>query len=109
MRMDISAPSGLWMFIAVIVAATAVLQLAFEGLILALGSLVVWALSAGRIKVGERRSFGKPPPKLHGGTVFYFENAQWYVYQNYVGLIGLLAVVLLLSAIFGASVWVNAH
>ena len=107
--MDIPAPTNLWTVLAVIVAIVVVLQFAFEGLILALGSVLVWALSAGRIKVGERRSLGKPPPKLHGGNVFYFEESQCYVYQNYVVLIGLVAALLSLAAIFGASFWANAH
>jgi hypothetical protein len=107
--MDIPAPTNLWMVLAVILAIVVVLQLAFEGLILALGSVVVWALSAGRIKVGERRSLGKPPPKLTGGNFFYFEESRCYVYQNYVVLIGLVTVLLVLTAIFGASFWANAH
>jgi hypothetical protein len=107
--MDIPAPTNLWTVLAIIVAFAVVLQFAFEGLVLALGSLVVWAVSAGRIKVGERRSLGKVPPKLNGGSVFYYEDSHCYVYQNYVVLIGLISVLLLLSAIFGASFWVNAH
>jgi hypothetical protein len=107
--MDILSSPSVWIFGAVIVGAAVVLQLAFEGLVLALGSMIIVALSRGRIKVGEARNLGKAPPKIQGGGVFYYENTQCYIYRNYVVLIGLLAVLLALGAIFGIGFYANAH
>ncbi|MDH4323980.1 MAG: hypothetical protein OEW90_07545 [Betaproteobacteria bacterium] len=107
--MDFLTSPSVWIFGAIILGVTIVLQLGFEGLVLALGSMIVLALSRGRIRVGEARSFAKAPPKLHGGWVFYYENSQCYVYRNYAVLIGLVAVLLALGAIYGIGFYFNAH
>ncbi|MGE0373482.1 MAG: hypothetical protein AB7Q01_16605 [Gammaproteobacteria bacterium] len=107
--MDILSSPGVWIFGAIVVGAAIVLQLAFEGLVLALGSMIILALSRGRIKVGEARNLGKGPPKVQGGAIFYYEDSQCYIYRNYVGLIGLLAVLVALGAVFGIGFYANAH
>ena len=112
-RMQLTGPFDLWTGVAIVVAIvvvlTAVLQLAFEGLVLALGTLVISGLSAGRIKVGERRNLGKPAQQLSGGAVFYYEGSVCHIYQNYAALVGLISVLLIVTAVFGVTVWTNAH
>lgn len=107
--MEFTGSQGLWTALAIILVVVIAVQLAFEGLVLGVGAFIVWALSGGRIKSGERRHLSKPPPKLSGGAVFYYENSGCYMYQNFVGLVGLLAVLLSLTAIFGIGMWVYAH
>lgn len=84
------------------------LQFAFEGLVYGTGAALVWLFSLGNIRTGERRSFASPPPKLQGGSVFYRENATWYIYQNVAGIVGLLFWLALLLAIFGFSMFGHA-
>jgi phosphatidylserine synthase len=111
--MQLTEPFDLWTGVAIVVAIvvvlTVVLQLAFEGLVLAVGTLVISGLSAGRIKVGERRDLRKPVQKLTGGAVFYYEDAVCHIYQNYAALVGLISVLLIITAVFGVTVWTNAH
>jgi|SRR5882762_2201518 len=106
--MEFTGTTGFWVLFAMIVAFTLVLQLAFEGLVLVVGTFVLWGLSAGRIRRGEFRHLGKAPPKPSGGAVFYYEGSRCYMYQNYVGLIGLVTVLLALTAVFGVGMWIYA-
>ena len=107
--MEFNSTTGLWALLAIIVALGLLMQLAFEGMILMVGSFVLAALSGGRIRRGELRRFGKTDsPKLNGGTFFYYEGSCCYMYQNYVSLIGMLTVLLMLTLIFGLGVWFHA-
>lgn len=47
--------------------------------------------------------------QLNGGAVFYHEDSVCYIYQNYAVLVGLIAVLLIITAVFGVTVWTNAH
>ena len=100
---------NLWIFLVAGIALTVVAQLAADAIILAIGSFVVWALSAGRIKIGVRRNLWKPPTKPNGGRVFYYENSTLYMYENVVALVGFVVVLAGLTAIFGYGFWPNAH
>ncbi len=106
--MEFTSTAGLWALFAIIVAFTLVMQFAVEGVVLVVGTLVLWGLSGGRIKRGEFRHLGKAPPKPGGGAVFYYEGSHCYMYQNYVGLIGLVTVLLALTAVFGVGMWIYA-
>ena len=108
-RMDtIPLPDGMWLLFGVLVFFSLVLALAWEGLVLSTGALLVVSLSAGRIRAGERRNLWKRPPKLNGGQVFYFEDSKCYIYQNYLPLIGLVFWLLCLFAILGFGLFTNA-
>jgi len=95
-----------WVVFLVLFGAIMVLQYAFEGFVIALGYVIVWTLSLGRIKVGVRRSLFKAPPKLDGSGVFYCENGRRYIYRNYLKLIGLAVCFLL---VFGILIGVPAY
>jgi hypothetical protein len=105
---DIELPQNLWIVLVIVITIVVVVQLTFDGLVLAIGSFTVWALSAGHIKIGVRRNLWKPPPKLNGGQVFYYENSTTYMYQNAVALVGLVVVLSGLTAIFGYGMWTNS-
>lgn len=107
--MDILTSATFWIVVAILVGISLGLQVAFEGLILALGSAIVWVFSGGRIKVGESRDLIEPSPKLGGGAVFYYENSHWFVYRNYAVLIGLVAVLSILAAIVGIGINVSGR
>jgi hypothetical protein len=106
--MEFTGTTGLWGLFAIIIALTLVMQFAFKGLVLAVGAAVLWGLSGGRIRRGEFRHLGKAPPKPSGGAIFYYEGSHCYMYQNYVGLIGLVTVLLALTAVFGVGMWLHA-
>lgn len=106
--MEFIIASGFWKIIAIVVAITMLFQFAFEGLVLVVGTFGSRALSGGRIKRGEARDLWKIPPKPVGGAVFYSEGEQRYMYHNFVGLIGLVTVLLALTAIFGVGMWKHA-
>jgi hypothetical protein len=106
--MEFITTPGIWTFLAIAVAITLVFQFAFEGLVLVVGAFVLWALSGGRIKRGEACDLWKTPPKVAGGAVFYSEGEQRYMYRNFVGLIGFVAVLLGLTTIFGVGMWTEA-
>lgn len=103
-----SWPNSLWILLIAFVILAVAVQFVFDTFVLAIGSLLVWVLSAGRIKTGERRNLGKLPPKPNGGRIFYYENSSTYMYQNFVALVGLVAVLSGLTAIFGYGMWTNA-
>ncbi|MBU1425528.1 MAG: hypothetical protein KKH12_03030 [Gammaproteobacteria bacterium] len=101
-------PNNVWIALVAVITLIIVMQFAFDAFILAIGSLIVWVLSAGRIKTGERRVIGKSPPKPNGGQIFYYENSATYMYQNFVALVGLVFVLSGLTAIFGYGMWTTA-
>jgi hypothetical protein len=76
-----------------------VLTLAWEGLVLSTGALLIWGLSWGGIRVGEHRNLSKPAPKANSGRVFYFENGRWYIYRNFAILVGWAFLMLVLIAL----------
>jgi len=95
----------LFAFIAVIGVAS---HFAGEGIALATGSVLLRVLSRGLIRPGERRNLFGAHPKPQSGAVFYVENAQHFMYQNYVIAVGVLFWVLLLGSIFGYGANVHA-
>ena len=106
--MEIFSTGSIWTLVGVGLAIIVAIQFASEIVALAVGSLVIWALSFGRIKIGERRHLGKAPPTLNGGPVFYRVGARWYIYQNFASLLGLVVLLAALTAVFGVGMWLSA-
>jgi hypothetical protein len=106
MWMNLPTSADEWILVLELFGAIMLIQYAFEGFVVALGYVVVWLFSLGLIKVGVRRSFFKAPPKPDGGGVFYCENGRRYIYRNYLGLIGLAALLLF---VFGAIIGIPVY
>ena len=106
--MEFASSTGLVGFFAILFALMLVAEIVFHGLVLQVGTFVVWVLSAGRVKRGVRRTLWKAAPKPKGGAVFYYEGSDCYMYENYVGLIGVATFLLALTVVFGVGMWVHA-
>ena len=106
--MEFSGVLGIGALIVILLGADLLFHFAGEGLVLVTGSLIVRALSAGRIRCGEFRDISKDPNKPGGSALFYSENAEWFMYRNYVSLIGLAFWLLTLGAVFGYGMYVHA-
>ena len=107
--MEILNTSSLLKVFAMLFLAAMAFQFVFERFALMAGSIVIRMLSSGRIKCGVSRRIWKAPPKENSGLILYEENNQQYMYSNFVGLIGLTAILILLTVIFGLSMWTETQ
>ena len=107
-RMEISGWASLAVIFGIILLANVVFHFAAEGLFLATGATILRVLSAGHIRAGEARNLFGRSEKVNGGALFYVENAQHFMYRNFVVMIGLAFWLMVLGAVFGYGTYVHA-
>ena len=98
--MEFSGISGIALFFGFLVVADVVMHYAGEGIGVLTGSILLKIASRGLIKCGETRELFGPHPKPQSSRVFYVENAQHFMYRNFVVVIGILFWVIV-GGIFG--------
>ena len=106
--MEISGWTGLVVIFGVILLAEIAVHFAGEALLLATGAAILRVLSAGHIRAGESRDLFGRSEKVNGGALFYVENAQHFMYRNFVVMIGLAFWLMVLGAVFGYGMYVHA-